>query len=91
MPSSPNYVRDYKQEVKTSNARGEIPDRAARNKARAIMVKKGAVKKGDGKDVDHKKTLNHGGAKTALSNLQVLSKGANRSFKRTSSGAVKKP
>ncbi len=31
-----------------------IKERASRNKARADMVKKGRVSKGDGKHVDHK-------------------------------------
>lgn len=52
-------------------------NRAARNKARATMVKAGKVKKGDGKDVDHKKPLSKGGSNTK-SNLRVTSKAKNR-------------
>jgi hypothetical protein len=53
------------------------------------MIKAGRVKKGDGMDVDHKKPLSKGGS-TGASNLRVKPKSANRSFARTSSGAMKK-
>ena len=89
MPSSPNYKRDYAQEKKTSDARGEKPKRAARNRARLIMEKAGMVKKGDGKDVDHKKPLSKGGAPTAKSNLRVRDDNANRSFPRKPDGSMK--
>lgn len=49
--------------------------RAERNKARRIMEKKGKVRKGDGKDVDHK---NHNTADTSSNNLQVMDKSKNR-------------
>lgn len=89
MPSSPDYKRDYAQEKKTSDARGEKPKRAARNRARLIMEKAGMVKKGDGKDVDHKKALGKGGAATARSNLRVTSASDNRSFPRRPDGSMK--
>ncbi len=88
MPSSPNYVRDYAQEKRTSDARGEKPGRAARNRARYALGKLGMVKKGDGRDVDHKKPINKGGS-NARSNLRVLPAGANRSFPRKPDGSVK--
>jgi len=74
MPSSPNYVRDYKQEKKTSDARGEKSDRAARNRAR-LKLKKAGVKV-SGKDVDHVKGVKAGNGK---SNLRAISKKQNRS------------
>lgn len=89
MPSSPNYVRDLAQEKKTSDARGEKPKRAARNRARRVMMNKGMVKKGDGKDVDHKTPLSKGGAKTAAGNLRVKTAGSNRSFPRKPDGSMK--
>lgn len=52
-------------------------NRAKRNAARAEMKKKGKVKKGDGKDVDHIKKLKDGGS-NASSNLRVRSKSKNR-------------
>lgn len=51
--------------------------RAARNKARRMLAREGLVKKGDGKDVDHKRTLESGG-KTVRSNLRVLPRAKNR-------------
>ena len=55
--------------------------RAMRNKARADAEKDGTVKKGDGKEVDHKKALSNGGS-NAKSNRRVVSRKKNRSYKR---------
>ena len=92
MPSAPGYVRDIKQETKTAKARGEVgghnAPHAKRMRARRLAIKKGLVKPNDGKDVDHKKPLSKGGAGTAMSNLRVQTDNANRSFPRTSSGAI---
>ena len=55
-------------------------NRAARNAARAEMIKRGKVKKGDGKDVTHK---NGNPRDNSSKNLGVLAKSKNRSFKRT--------
>ena len=52
-------------------------DRAARNKARAEAIKDGRAKKGDGKDIDHKKKLKKGGS-NAKSNTRVRNRSANR-------------
>jgi len=52
-------------------------ERAARNKARAAALKSGKVRKGDWKDVDHKKPLSSWGSKK-LSNTRVLSRKTNR-------------
>jgi hypothetical protein len=87
MPSSKSYVRDYSQETKTSNARGEKPKRAARNRARTVMMNKGMVKKGQ--DVDHKTPISKGGAATKPSNLRAISASANRSFPRNPDGSMK--
>jgi len=51
--------------------------RAMRNKARRQAIKEGKVKKGDGKDIDHKKPLRSGGS-NSKSNQRVRSKSANR-------------
>lgn len=90
MPSSPGYKRDYAQEKKTSDARGEKPKRAARNRARRELVHLGMVHKGDGMDVDHKKEMSQGGAKTALKNLQAMPASKNRSFPRDAGAHRKK-
>lgn len=89
MPSSPTYRRDYAEETKTSNARGEKPLRAERNRARRIEMKKGLVKVGDGKDVDHKKPVSKGGGNTPA-NLRVEPAKKNRSFPRNPNGSIKK-
>lgn len=49
-----------------------------RNAARATLMKEGKVKKGDGKEVDHKKALRSGGSNNP-SNLRVRSASANKS------------
>lgn len=51
--------------------------RAERNKARSIMEKKGAVRKGDGKDVDHR---NHKTSDTSAKNLSVMDRSKNRAM-----------
>ncbi len=76
MPSSPNYKRDLKQEYATQVKRGETKKRAKRNAARRKLMKAGVVKKGDGKDVNHKRGV---GAGNSRSNLSVQSKSKNRS------------
>jgi hypothetical protein len=51
--------------------------RAERNQSRAIMERKGAVRKGDGKDVDHR---NHNTSDKSAKNLSVMSKSKNRAM-----------
>jgi hypothetical protein len=81
--------RDYKKEYDNYHAKPEQKiNRAKRNSARAEAVKDGRVKKHDGKDVDHKKPLSKGGS-NSKSNTRVVKKSTNRSFARTSKGAVK--
>jgi hypothetical protein len=71
-------TRDYKKEYDNYHGKPEqIKNRAERVKARRMMEKTGAVTKGDGKDVDHKKPLRSGGT-TTKSNLRIRSKSANR-------------
>lgn len=71
-------TRNYKSEYQNFHGKPEeIKKRAERVKARRMMEKTGAVTKGDGKDVDHKKPLRSGGT-TTKSNLRVRSKSANR-------------
>lgn len=52
--------------------------RAARNKARRQAERDGKVRKGDGKDVDHKKPLSKGGS-DKKSNTRVRDAKSNRS------------
>lgn len=88
MASPPGYKRDYKQERKTSLARGERTDNIERKRARRALEKEGRVSKGDGKDIDHVVPLSKGGS-VGKSNLKVKPASSNRSFARTKSGAVK--
>ena len=61
---------------KKFNARpAEKKARAKRNAARAKLMKEGKVKKGDGKDVDHKNGVSAGNGKK---NLRVMSVKKNR-------------
>lgn len=82
-------ARNYKKEY--SNYQGseeQKKKRAKRNKARRQLMREGRVRKGDGKDVDHKKPLAKGGS-NSRSNWRVQSKSENRSFKRTRSARMK--
>ena len=73
------YKRDYKQEYRNYHGKEkQRKERSARTVARELLKKKGLVKKGDGKDVDHKKPLRDGGSK-GLNNLRVRDKSENRS------------
>jgi len=79
-------ARDYKKEYREYHSKPEqIRNRAKRNAARREMEEKGRVRKGDGKDVDHKRALINGGS-NADSNLRVVSRSANRGFRRDSRG-----
>ena len=96
MPSSKNYVRDLKHEAETAKARGEQgtghnSESAIRHRARRKAIKMGVIPAGSKLDIDHKKPLSQGGAGTALSNLRAETIHKNRSYPRTSKGAVKKP
>jgi hypothetical protein len=82
-------TRDYKAEYANYDGTDAVKKkRAQRNKARRIMEREGVVQKGDGKDVDHKRPLSKGGT-TTRKNLVAKPASANRSFKRTPSGAMK--
>lgn len=75
-------ARNYKKEYENYQGTPEqIKKRSMRNKARRKMMKAGKVRKGDGKDVDHKNPISKGGG-NALSNLRVQTDNANRSFPR---------
>ena len=86
--------RPYKREYQLQKERGEHPDRMERQRARRAIDKKGADRNGngkadrrEGKDVAHKKALSKGG--TNKDGYTIQSAKRNRSFKRTSSGAMK--
>jgi len=68
--------RDYKDEyAKFQSSTSSKKDRASRNKMRRLMIKKGAVSKGDNKDVDHK---NGNPKDNRMSNLRIVHRSVNR-------------
>jgi len=73
MPTARNYRREWLTYDGKPKRKSE---RAARMRARRLMVKEGRVRSGDGREVDHKdlNPLNN-----KRSNLQVISAKANRS------------
>jgi len=73
MPTARNYKKEYRD---FQGKPEQIKRRAQRNTARAKMVSAGRVRKGDGKDVDHR---DRNTANNSKSNLRVMSKSANRS------------
>lgn len=58
----------------------EVDKRVARNKARREAIADGTVKRGDGKEIDHKKMLDQGGSKSK-SNTRVVSAEENRGWR----------
>jgi len=89
-----NKPRPYKKEYQQQKARGEHADRMERQRARRAVDKKGKDRnkngkadEREGKDIAHKKPLSKGG--TNKDGYSIQSVRRNRSFKRTSSGAVK--
>jgi hypothetical protein len=82
-----NKPRPYKKEYQQQVARGELPDRMERQRARNEYDKKHPDKNNDGtadsregKDIAHVKALSKGGSNK--DGTKVQSEAANRSFKR---------
>lgn len=79
MPKSSKAKLAYQ---KAYNAKPEnIAKRVKNNAARRDAMEKGLVKKGDGKDVDHKRQLDAGGG-NAPDNLRVVSQKTNRGWRK---------
>jgi len=73
-------IRNYRKEYDNYQSRNEQKkDRAGRNAARRKMIKNGSARKGDSKDVHHR---DKNPRNNSSSNLSLLSKKSNRSFKR---------
>ena len=70
-----NYKKEYKRD---HSSRSSKLDRASRNKVRRQALKTGKVKKGDGKDIDHKDGNPRNNSKK---NLRVVKRSSNRSKK----------
>lgn len=77
-----------KAQAKYQKSDEQVAKRVARNKARRHMEKAGKVKKGDGKDVNHKdgNALNNN-----PKNWMVENRSANRSYPRNKDGSKKNP
>lgn len=71
----PNATEDSKRQRKYNSKPSSKKDRAARNQARAEAERDGKVRKGDGKDVDHKDSNPRNNKK---SNTRVVSASENR-------------
>jgi len=80
--------RNYKKEYANYQGKPEaIAKRTSRDKARRLMQKNGLVKKGSGKDVHH---VNANPSDNRPHNLRVVPKSKNRSFRRTSTGKMRR-
>ena len=78
----PKKKRNYAQENARYKSRpDQIAKRTSRNAARRAAIKSGVVRKGDGKDVDHK---NGNPMDNRPANLRAIPASANRSFPRNS-------
>jgi hypothetical protein len=85
--------RPYGHEYEMQKKRGEHDNRMERQRARRAVDKTGADKNGngkadkrEGKDIAHVKALSKGGSNKTGTRIESAAK--NRSFKRSSSGAL---
>lgn len=75
MAKKRNYKREYRKFHSSTAAK---KDRASRNKVRRAATRAGTVRKGDGKDIDHR---NGNPRDNRKSNLRVVNRSRNRSKK----------
>lgn len=71
--AKPNAVRQREYSARPEQKKR----RAERNKIRRKLEREGKVRKGDGKDVDHK---NHNTSDMSSKNIQVISRSKNRAM-----------
>lgn len=69
------YMAEYQKSPE------QVAKRVERNRARREAIREGVVKKGDGKEIDHKRPLDKGGAKTS-SNRRVVDASENRAWRK---------
>lgn len=74
MEKKPDHKKLYEKYHASPEAK---KDRAARNRNRREFEAEGRVRKGDGKEIDHKVPLSKGGSNDR-SNLRVVSRTTNR-------------
>lgn len=80
-PSSHRTPGQIKRKNRGYDAKPEnVQKRANNNAARAMLMKEGKVKKGDGKDVHHVKPQREGGS-NARSNLRARDASKNRAWR----------
>lgn len=81
MPKRGQFKKNAKPDSVRQRAYNSSPEqkkrRAERNASRRKMEQAGKVRKGDGKDVDHR---NHNTADKSSKNLSVMSKSKNRAM-----------
>lgn len=77
------YMAEYQKRPEN------VDKRVARNKARREAIRDGDVKKGDGKEIDHKRMLDRGGSNDK-DNRQVTSAAHNRAWRKRDPGAYGK-
>lgn len=81
MPKKGEFKKEATADSVRQRAYNSSPEqkkrRAERNASRSVMEKKGAVRKGDGKDVDHR---NHKTSDKSSKNLSVMDRGKNRAM-----------
>lgn len=86
-----NATKRSKQQRKYNSKPAQKKRRALRNTARRRAEKEGKVRKGDGKDIDHKKKGKaNGKLNNSRSNTRVRSRSANRADNRGTGGRKKK-
>lgn len=83
-------TKDSIRQRKYNSSPEQKKRRAQRNAARRQMEKEGKVRKGDGKDVDHKNHKARGKLNNSRSNLQVMDKSKNRAKNLGTGGRPKK-
>lgn len=80
-PSSHRTPTQVKRLDRGYNAKPEnVAKRVKNNQARSMLMKEGVVRKGDGKDVDHKTPLRSGGG-NSRGNLRAIPKSKNRGWR----------
>jgi len=91
MPFMTDGKRSYSKELRweKESKPQRVKERAQRNAARSLLKKEGVVKKGDGKDVDHKIPISTGGS-NKRSNLRAVAASSNRSVVRNKDGGLKR-
>lgn len=85
-----NATADSIRQRKYNSSDEQKKRRAQRNAARSEMEKAGKVRKGDGKDVDHKSHKARGALNNNKSNLRVMDRSANRAKNLGTGGRKKK-